>query len=233
MGASFQLEFYSWEQIMIAKITLVSMLAAVALARPEADPQFYHHGYHHGVVGHVHPTCEHGVDTLGVQTCAPRVEKFCVTEDVVSEEITYEKRCKDVVSKTCSPIIVKRSAEAEPEAEAEADPQYGYGYGGYGHHYGYAAPVTYTLPELKTKTIETPCAEHTSEHCVDVPITKEVITPVETCHEVTKVDCTPADHNIAKVTRTPGVTTVTDLAATYGLVHAAPAPAAVPAAVDA
>merc|ERR1712021_284576 len=204
----------------MGKITLVSMLAAVALARPEADPQFYHHGYHHGVVGHVHPTCEHGVDTLEVQTCAPRVEKFCVTKDVVSE--------------TCSPVIVKRSAEAEPEAEAEADPQYGYGYGGYGHHYGYAAPVTYTLPELKTKTIETPCAEHTSEHCVDVPITKEVITPVETCHDVTKVDCTPADHNIAKVTCTPGVTTVTDLAATYGLVHAAPAPAAVPAAaVDA
>merc|ERR1712172_423494 len=212
MGASFQLEFYSWEQIMIAKITLVSMLAAVALARPEADPYFYHHG----VVGHVHPTCEQGVDTLEVQTCTPRVEQFCVTEDVMSQEITYEKRRKDVVSKTCSPVIVKRSAEAEPEAEAEADPQF---WGGYGHHYGYARPVTYTLPELKTKTIETPCAEHTTEHCVDVPIIKEVFTPVETCHDVTKVDCTP------------GSTTVTDLAATYGLVHAAPAPAAVPAAV--
>merc|ERR1739844_855066 len=222
MGASFQLEFYSWEQIMIAKITLVSMLAAVAFARPEADPYFYHHG----VVGHVHPTCEHGVDTLEVQTCAPRVEKFCVTEDVISEEITYEKRCKDVVSKTCSPVIVKRSAEADPEA----DPQFEYGvWGGYGHHYGYAAPVTYTFPELKTKTIETPCAEHTTEHCVDVPITKEVITPVETCHDVTKVDCTPADHNIAKVTCTPGSTTVTDLAATYKYAPAI-APAAVPAA---
>merc|ERR1712021_89808 len=205
----------------MGKITLVSMLAAVALARPEADPQFYHHGYHHGVVGHVHPTCEHGVDTLEVQTCAPRVEKFCVTEDVVSEEITYEKRCKDVVSKTCSPVIVKRSAEAEPEADPEADPQY------WGHHYGYR-PVTYALPELKTKTIETPCAEHTSKHCVDVPIIKEIVTPVETCHDVTKVDCTPADHNIAKVTCTPGQTTVTDLAATYGLV-----PAAAPAAVEA
>merc|ERR1711881_221937 len=217
MGASFQLEFYSWEEIMIAKITLVSMLAAVALARPEADPYFFHH---HGVVGRVHPTCEQGVDTLEVQSCAPRVDKICNTVDVVSEEITYEKRCKDVVSKTCSPVIVKRSAEAEPEAEA--DPQY------WGHHYGYAAPVTYALPELKTKTIETPCAEHTSEHCVDVPIIKEIVTPVETCHDVTKVDCTPADHNIAKVTCTPGQTTVTDLAATYGLV-----PAAAPAAVDA
>merc|ERR1739844_95535 len=217
MGASFQLEFYSWEEIMIAKITLVSMLVAVALARPEADPYFYHNG----VVGHVHPTCEQGVDTLEVQSCAPRVDKICNTVDVVSEEITYEKRCKEVVSKTCSPVIVKRSAEAEPEA----DPQF---WGGYGHHYGYAAPHVVALPELKTKTIETPCAEHTSEHCVDVPIIKEVKTPVKTCHDVTKVDCTPADHNIAKVTCTPGSTTVTDLAATYGLV-----PAAAPAAVEA
>merc|ERR1712109_61849 len=211
MGASFQLEFYSWEEIMMGKITLVPMLAAVALARPEADPYFYHHG----VVGHVHPECEHGVDTLEVQSCAPRVAQDCTTADVVSEEITYEKRSKNVVSKTCSPVIVKRSAEAEPEAEA--DPQY------WGH-YGYAAPHVVALPELKTKTIETPCAEHTTEHCVDVPVIKEVVTPVETCHDVTKVDCTAADHNIAKVTCTPGATTVTDLAATYGLVPAAPAP---------
>merc|ERR1719464_2661813 len=184
---------------MIAKITLVSMLAAVAFARPEADPYFYHHG----VVGRVHPTCEHGVDTLEVQTCAPRVDQVCVEEDVMSEEITYEKRCKEVVSKTCAPVIVKRSAEAEPEA----DPQY--------FGYPYAAPVTYALPEIKTKTIETPCAEHTTEHCVDVPITKEVVTPVETCHVVTKVDCTPADHTIPKVTCEAGKTDVVDLVATY------------------
>merc|ERR1712002_1062217 len=215
MGMGLQLKFYLWEEIMIAKIALVSLLAAVALARPEADPYFYHHG----VVGHVHPTCEHGVDTLAVQSCAPRVDKVCAKNDVVSEEITYEKRCKNVVSKTCSPVIVKRSAEAEPEAEA--DPQY------WGH-YGYAAPHVVALPELKTKTIETPCAEHTTEHCVDVPVIKEIITPVETCHQITKVDCTPADHNIAKVTCTPGSTTVTDLAATFGLV-----PAEAPAAVDA
>jgi hypothetical protein len=162
---------------------------------------------------------------LEVQTCNPRVDEVCVEEEIMSEEITYEKRCKEVVSKTCSPVIVKRSAEAEPEADPEADPQF---WGGYGHHYGYAAPHVVALPEIKTKTIETPCAEHTSEHCVDVPIIKEVKTPVKTCHQVTKVDCTPADHNIAKVTCTPGQTTVTDLAATYGLV-----PAAAPAAVDA
>merc|ERR1712170_155140 len=137
MGASFQLEFYSWEEIMIAKITLVSMLAAVALARPEAKAEADPFFYHHGVVGHVAPTCEHGADTLEVQTCAPRADEACTTADVVSEEITYEKRCKEVVSKTCSPVIVKRSAEAEPEA----DPQF---YGHFGH-YGYGALITYAL----------------------------------------------------------------------------------------
>merc|ERR1739840_94922 len=169
MGASFQLEFNSWEEIMIAKITLVSMLAAVAIARPEADPQFYHHG----VVGHVHPTCENGADVLPVQSCAPRTEDACVTSDVMSQEIIYVKKCQNVVSKTCA------------------------------------------LPEIKTKTIETPCAEHTVEHCVDVPEVKEVVTPVETCHVVTKVDCTAAEHSLPKVTCEAGKTEVVDLVATY------------------
>ena len=71
------------------------MLAAVALARPEAAPEAEAEAdpyYYHGVVGRVHPTCEHGVDTLEVQTCVPRVDQVCITEDVPSEEITYEKR---------------------------------------------------------------------------------------------------------------------------------------------
>merc|ERR1719220_1692548 len=80
------------------------MLAAVAIARPEADPQFYHHG----VVGHVHPTCENGADVLPVQSCAPRTEDACVTSDVMSQEIIYVKKCQNVVSKTCAPVIVSR-----------------------------------------------------------------------------------------------------------------------------
>merc|ERR1712037_38159 len=88
-------------------------------------------------------------------------------------------------------------------------------YFGYGGHYGYAAPVSYALPEIKTKTIETPRAEHTVEHCVDVPEVKEVVTPVETCHVVTKVDCTAAEHSLPKVTCEAGKTEVVDLVATY------------------
>merc|ERR1712008_323058 len=39
---------------------------------------------------------------------------------------------------------------------------------------------------------------------------KEVITPVETCHVVTKVTCTPAVHSIPKVTCEAGVTEIVE-----------------------
>ena len=65
-------------------------------------------------------------------------------------------------------------------------------------------------PPPVTKTIETPCTEVSTEHCVDVPIVKEVVTPVETCHVVTKVTCTPAVHSIPKVTCEAGVTEIVE-----------------------
>merc|ERR1739848_657044 len=67
------------------------------------------------------------------------------------------------------------------------------------------APVAYAVPQAVTKTIETPCTEVKTEHCVDVPIIKAVVT----CHVVTKVVCTPAVHSIPKVTCEAGTTEVT------------------------
>merc|ERR1711894_389169 len=170
--------------IMIAKITLVSCLAAIAMAAPE--PQLGY-GLAGGVVSSVPAACTPSTEEIEIQSCAPTAENVRSTADVVSEEITYEKRCKEVVNKHCAHIggyahaglIVKR------EADAEADPQFygglhhGLGYAGYAHH----APVAVALPAPVTKTIETPCTEVSTEHCVDVPIVKEV-TPVETCHVV-------------------------------------------------
>merc|ERR1711971_1358867 len=197
--------------IMIAKITLVSCLAAIAMAAPE--PQLGY-GLAGGVVSSVPAACTPSTEEIEIQSCAPTAENVCSTADVVSEEITYEKRCKEVVNKHCAHIggyahaglvghVVKR------EADAEADAQY-LGYGGLHHGLGYAgyahpAPVAVALPAPVTKTIETPCTEVATEHCVDVPIVKEVVTPVETCHVVTKVVCTPAVHSIPKVTCEAGV----------------------------
>merc|ERR1711928_205975 len=79
----------------------------------------------------------------------------------------------------------KRAAEAE----AEADPEALYGLAGvapYAHAVGVAhaapvshaaplvapAPVAYAVPQAVTKSIETPCTEVVTEHCVDVPIIK-------------------------------------------------------------
>merc|ERR1739844_561958 len=198
--------------IMIAKITLVSCLAAIAMAAPE--PIGY--GLAGGVVSSVPAACTPSTEEIEIQSCAPTAENVCSTADVVSEEITYEKRCKEVVNKHCAHVggyahaglIVKREADAEADAQV-------FGYGGLHHGLGYAgyahpAPVAVALPAPVTKTIETPCTEVSTEHCVDVPIVKEIVTPVETCHVVTKVTCTPAVHTIPKVTCEAGVTEIVE-----------------------
>merc|ERR1711971_1403769 len=202
--------------IMIAKITLVSCLAAIAMAAPE--PQLGY-GLAGGVVSSVPAACTPSTEEIEIQSCAPTAENVCSTADVVSEEITYEKRCKEVVNKHCAHVggyahaglIVKREADAEADAQV-------FGYGGLHHGLGDAG---YALPPPVTKTIETPCTEVATEHCVDVPIVKEVVTPVETCHVVTKVVCTPAVHSIPKVTCEAGVTEIVEHPVLAGYHHGA------------
>ena len=119
---------------------------------------------------------------------------------------------------------LKREAEAVAEAEADPEPFYAglptiAGVAPFAHapvahaapvvapvaHAApVVAPVAHSIPQAVTKKIEAPCTEVVTEHCVDVPIVKEVVTPVETCHVVTKVTCTPAVHSIPKVTCEPG-----------------------------
>merc|ERR1712161_120108 len=193
------------------------------MAAPE--PQLgYGLGYGGGVVSSVPAACTPSTEEIEIQSCAPTAETVCVTNDVVSEEITYEKRCKEVVNKHCAHIghaglgyahaglvghVVKREADAEADAQV-------FGYGGLHHGLGYAglhggyAHHAVAIPAPVTKTIETPCTEVSTEHCVDVPIVKEVVTPVETCHVVTKVTCTPAVHSIPKVTCEAGVTEIVE-----------------------
>merc|ERR1712238_390347 len=214
--------------IMIAKITLVSCLAAIAMAAPE--PQLgYGLGYGGGVVSSVPAACTPSTEEIEIQSCAPTAETICSTADVVSEEITYEKRCATVVNKHCAQIggyahhglvghVVKREADAQVFGYGGLHHGLGYAglHGGYAHH---AAPVAVALPAPVTKTIETPCTEVSTEHCVDVPIVKEVVTPVETCHVVTKVVCTPAVHSIPKITCEAGVTEIVEHPVVAGYAH--------------
>merc|ERR1719158_1768420 len=106
---------------MIAKIALVSMLAAVAVAAPEPQlPLGYGLGGH--VASHVPVACTPSTEEIEIQSCAPRAETVCKTEDVVSEEITYEKRCAEVVNKHCAGVVGHAGLIVKREAEAEADP---------------------------------------------------------------------------------------------------------------
>ena len=195
------------------------MLAAAAVAAPEPHlPYGLGLGYAGGsITSHVPTACTPSTEEIEIQSCAPTSDKVCKTEDVASQEITYEKRCKEVINKQCAHIghaglIIKREAEAE--AEADPEPFYAglptiagvapFAHAPVAHAAPVVAPVAHSIPQAVTKKIEAPCTEVVTEHCVDVPIVKEVVTPVETCHVVTKVTCTPAVHSIPKVTCEPG-----------------------------
>merc|ERR1719350_1045185 len=69
------------------------------MAAPE--PQLGY-GLAGGVVSSVPAACTPSTEEIEIQSCAPTAENVCSTADVVSEEITYEKRCKEVVNKHCT-----------------------------------------------------------------------------------------------------------------------------------
>merc|ERR1719418_107709 len=127
---------------MIAKITLVSCLAAIAMAAPEP-----HLGY--GLAG-------------GIASEEIEYEKRCAT--------VVNKHCAHIGGYAHAGLVghvVKRESEAEADAQVfgYGGLHHGLGYAGYAH----PAPVAVALPAPVTKTIETPCTEVSTEHCVDVP----------------------------------------------------------------
>merc|ERR1712004_467185 len=101
------------------KLLLLTVLAAVALAEPEAEARYYgynpgSYGYNFGSYGYPYGS---GYRSYGFP----------------ARSFTY---------RSPQGLRGKRSAEAEPEAEADAEPRY-YGYGSYGYNfgsYGYGLP---------------------------------------------------------------------------------------------
>merc|ERR1712066_401466 len=128
---SLQLDLPSWEvsdNFKMMKVFAISCLVASCWAAPaadaEADPQYLLGAPAVAPVAPVayHATnCETVVETLITQTCTPTAENVCTTQTVETEEIEYEKVCKEVVDVICdgpAHYIAKR------EADAEADPQF-------------------------------------------------------------------------------------------------------------
>merc|ERR1719474_1853527 len=185
------------------KIVAISALLALAGAKPaadaEADPQLL------AAAPAVVPAsnCKTEVEILTTQTCTPTAENVCSTETVETEEIEYEKVCKEVTDVICDAPAVATHYIAKREAEAEADPQYLLG----GYAAGYAAapavaavapvaPVAHAVAHSVKATVTHACREVVTEHCVDNPKIKLVPVEVEHCHTVTKVKCVDVDNEI-------------------------------------
>ena len=174
---------------------------AEAEAKADADPLLLGHplGYRAAPAAN----CEVSHEILTTQTCVPSTENVCETVTVDTEEIEYEKVCKEVVDYICdAPLghhLGKRAAEAEAEAEAdpEADPQFLVG------HPGYPPVSAHAVAHSVTANVKHACREVTTEHCVDNPVVKPVPVEVEHCHTVTKVACSPVENKLPKTTCTP------------------------------
>merc|ERR1712212_748616 len=161
------------------KVFAISCLLALAGAAPkpeadaEADPQYLAAPLaapYHAVAA---ANCVTEEEILTTSHCTPSAENVCTTETVETEEIEYEKVCKEVVDTICDApaaavvaggyhAIVKREAEAEADADAQ-----------------YLAGLPYAAAPLAaahsvTATVKHACREVTTEHCVDNPKIKIV-----------------------------------------------------------
>ena len=117
---------------MMMKVFAVSCLLALAGAAPkpeaEADPQFLAAAPYAAAVAApaVVPAanCKTDTEILVTQSCAPSAENVCTKQTVDTEEIEYEKVCKEVVDTICdAPAAIGYHAIAKREADAEADSQ--------------------------------------------------------------------------------------------------------------
>merc|ERR1712106_1081062 len=210
------------------KVFAVSCLLALAGAAPapeaEAYAQFLAAPYHAAVVPAAN--CKTDIEILTTQTCVPSAENVCTTQTVETEEIEYEKVCKEVIDTLCDqPALGYHTVgKREADAEAEADAQY------LVHPYAahalaaplavapvHVAPVAaHAVAHSVTATVKHACREVTTEHCVDNPKVKLVPVEVEHCHTVTKVACSDVENKIPKTTCEPVETTHVAHAA-YGL----------------
>merc|ERR1712106_765445 len=189
----------SWEvsnNFIMMKVFAVSCLLALAGAAPapdaDADAQFLAAAPYHAVPA---ANCVTEVEVLVTQTCVPTAENVCTTQTVDTEEIEYEKVCKEVVDTICdAPVVAAPAlgyhaiAKREADAEAEADPQFLAA--PLAHAPLAVAPVAaHAVAHSVTATVKHACREVTTEHCVDNPKVKLVPVEVEHCHTVTKVTC--------------------------------------------
>merc|ERR1719500_771528 len=180
------------------KFVAVLFFAVAAQGAPaadaEADPQLLAAPYHVPA-----PNCVTENEILITRSCTPTAENVCTTEVVETEEIEYEKICKDVVDTLCDApaahVVYKREAEAQFYAAPYAAP-----YAAHAVAAPVVAPVAHAVAHSAVATVKHACREVTTEHCVDSPKVKLVPVEVQHCHTVTKVACADIENPIPKTT---------------------------------
>lgn len=163
--------------------------------------------------------CEIQTEDLVTQVCTPKVERVCVTKEVIAQHVDYEKVCKEVESRHCAAAPLPALA-GHVLAKRDADPQF---FGAFGGIHAPIAPVAapYHIATAHEETHTTPCHTVVSEHCVNNPIVVETPVPIEQCHDVHKVDCVEEIQKIPKTVCVPVETkvlrhTVNPFAYNYG-----------------
>jgi len=201
----------------MTKFVVLCCLVASAVAVPAPDAQ---HGRAYAALTIQRPNCEVSYEEIETQHCVPKKERICENKEVEQETLTYERECKEVMSKDCKPERVLYKREAEPEAWGVLGyGGLGYGYGGYG---GYAAagpaavaaapaPAAPAAAPAAPKevvgkpaapqtrvTIKKDCREVTKEVCVNTPKKESKKVPVTNCHVKQTVDCKMITKRIPK-----------------------------------
>merc|ERR1712203_704624 len=180
------------------KLTMISKVAVLCVfaTLAQAAPEAQWLG--HAPVAYAAPDCAHSTQDLVAKSCHPVAKEVCTEEVAINQKIEYEEVCEDVVSKHCGHPghvgLIKREAVAVPVA----------------HH----AAVT----------VKHECAEVTTKHCVQSPISVDVPTPITKCHVEEKVECEEVVEKLPKVTCEPVETTVAVAApyAHWGYGHGLP-----------
>merc|ERR1719251_41361 len=108
-----------------------------------------------------------------------------------------------MISKVAVLCLLATLAQAAPEAQwlgHHAPLPYAIG-----HH---VAPVAVPVAHHAAVTVKHECAEVTTKHCVQSPISVDVPTPITKCHVEEHVECEEVIEKLPKVTCEPVETTV-------------------------
>jgi len=146
--------------------------------------------------------CKREEEIIMTSSCKPSIEEVCNTETIQTEEIKYEKVCRDVINTICEDDdmaymnhFTKREAEAVSGAESspDADAQYFPG----------QPDTAVAVPSSARSSVKTACQEVTTEYCFDSPRVEMIPVELEHCHPVKRANCEQEETTVPKITCHP------------------------------